>query len=84
MRKSDKQLRDGYALIRCNIAFLQEQHKTNTERCAIACGVSKVTFCRRLQNPEEFTVGELEGLARLWNVPARKIMYGRLAEEVGA
>lgn len=84
MRKSDKQLREGFDMIRCNIAFLQEQHKTNTERCAVACGISKVTFCRRLQKPEEFTIREIEGLARLWNVPARKIMYGRLAEEVSA
>lgn len=84
MRKSEKQLSEGYALIRCNIAFLQEQHKTNAERCATACGMSKVTFCRRLQKPEEFTISEIEGLARLWNVPARKIMYGRLSEEVGA
>lgn len=80
MRKSQKQLEETYRRIALNIQYLQIERGTPPSRCALACGISVPTWRRRLKNPQEFTVGELESLASLWNTSVTKIQHGQLTE----
>lgn len=84
MRKSDKQLEAHYKQVANNIEYLRIIHDTPPERCGLAMGKSRSAYYRKMKNPGNFEICEIEGLARLWNVPARKIMYGCLSEEVSA
>lgn len=80
MRKTRKQLEEANRQLGCNIRYLKEEKGTKTARCAQACGISATSFTRRMNNPGEFTFGEINELANLWDVSPTKLMYGKLME----
>ena len=81
MRKSDKKKDEENRLIVANIGYMQTVRHTTDERCALACGFSEQTFRRRMKHPEDFTWGEIQSLANLFNCTTQRILYG---EEGGA
>ena len=78
MRKSDKKKDEETRLIAVNIGYMQMVRHTTDERCALACGFSEQTFRRRMKHPEDFTWGEIQSLACLFNCTTQRILYGSL------
>ena len=78
MRKSDTKKHEEARLIAVNIGYMQTVRRTTDERCALACGFSEQTFRRRMKSPEEFTWGEIQSLASLFNCSTKRILYGSL------
>lgn len=50
-----------------------EEVGTTTVQLMDITGMSRNTFYKRLKNPREFTVGNLEDMSKLWRISVSKL-----------
>ena len=76
MRQTTKQKAEQCNKLAFNIEVLRIMRGTTPERCATAMGVSVSTFYRKRSNPQDFTFGDLQALANLWNTTVPHLLEG--------
>lgn len=65
------------SIIRANIKYLMEIYHTSTEQAAEAMGVSISSFYKKIKNPENIKIGELQKIAEAWGTTAEKMLSER-------
>ena len=83
-RESVLEARRRYALMACNIEYLCVLREKSKDDVAAYIGMGRTTFYARLKRPEQFTLKELDDMARYLNCTVEDITYGKLTvpEEV--
>ena len=65
------------SIIRANIKYLMEIYQTSTEQAAEAMGVSISSFYKKIKNPENIKIGELQKIAEAWGTTAENMLRER-------
>jgi hypothetical protein len=76
-RLSDKALTDRYALIRTNITYLIKHSGKNIDETAAYLSICSKSLRKRLKDPKQFTLDDLDKLSRLYNVTLDKLLNGK-------
>lgn len=78
-RRSATDLSKRYAQIRKNIEYLYKLNGKSINEVAEYVGLCDKTLRKRLQDPKQFTISDIDNLANYFNVSADKIINGRTA-----
>jgi|GEM_PF-2684950 hypothetical protein len=76
-RLSDNALNNRYTMIRSNITYLIKHSGKNINETADYLSICSKSFRKRLKDPKQFTLDDLDKLSRLYNVTLEKILNGR-------
>ena len=77
-RESYLEAHKRYEMIAANIDYLCCLRGKKKEDVADYIGVGRTTFYARLRKPQEFTLQQLDDMARFLNVTTEDITYGKL------
>lgn len=77
-RESLLDARKRYSMIPANIDYLCSLREKKKDDIADYIGMGRTTFYARMKSPQDFTLRELDDMARFLNVTTEDITYGSL------